>query len=195
MNLSRMFHKLHAIMVLMTISTAPFSMAAMFVAISAWRRVSKEFCRMKKALICALLAIAMACCGTALYAQMQEGMGQGSGNGAGMGHHMSTDQRLQHLTRQLNLTDDQQQKIKPILEQEQQQMMSLHQDTSLSQQDKMSKIEQIRQGTADQIKPILNADQQKKFDQMQSRHMEGMGHGGMGQGGGMGQPQQSPAQQ
>lgn len=161
-----------------------------FVVISNWRRASKEFCNMKKVLICSLLAIAMVCCGSILYAQ--DTMTQGGSAPMG-GHRMSVDQRLEHMTRQLNLTTDQQQKIKPILEQEQQQMMGLHQDSSMSQQDRMSKAQSIRQSTMDQIKPILTTEQQQKWEQMQTRGMQG-GHGGMGQGGGMAQPQQSPPQ-
>ncbi|MGA2904350.1 MAG: hypothetical protein ABSD98_11000 [Candidatus Korobacteraceae bacterium] len=194
MNPSRIFQRLHAMAVLMTTSNAPFSLAATFVAATAWRRVSKEFYIMKKALICALLAIAMACCGTALYAQdtMQgQGMGQGQGMSQGGGHHMqmSPDQRLQRLTQQLSLTDDQQQKIKPILEQEQQQMQALHQDTSMSQPDRMSKMQQIRQGTNDQIKSVLTPEQQQKFSQTQNRHMAPQA-GGMGQGAMQAQPHQ-----
>ena len=170
----------------------------------------------RRGVICALLAVAVACCGSALYAQ-QDNMGQGQmGQGQGqMGqgqmspgggqHHgmMSPDQRLAHLTKTLNLTSDQQAKIKPMLDQEQQTMMSMHQDTSMSQQDKWAKAKSIREGTNDQIKSVLTPDQQTKFVQMQDRQMERMGqHGGMGQGGGMGQssggmgqPQQSPPQQ
>jgi len=37
---------------------------------------------MKKVMICALLTVAMVCCGTALFAQMQDGSSQGQG---GMG--------------------------------------------------------------------------------------------------------------
>ena len=144
---------------------------------------------MKKALLCAL-AIAMICCGTALFAQ--DTMSQG-GQGPGGGHHgmmMSPDQQLQRMTKQLNLTDAQQQKIKPILEQQHQQMESLNQDSSMSQQDHMSKMRDIHQSTHAQIKAVLTPDQQAKWEQMQNRHMEG-GHGGMGQG----QPQQAPPQQ
>jgi len=151
---------------------------------------------MKKVLICALLAIAMACCGTALYAQDTMGQGQGMGQGGPGGMHhmpMSPDQRLQRMTQQLNLTADQQQKIKPILEQEQQQMQTLHGDTSMSQPDRMSKMQQIRQGTNDEIKSVLNPDQQQKFADMQERHGPGgMGHG---QGGMQAPPQQAPPQQ
>lgn len=201
MNSSRMFQKLQAVTVLMTTSNSPFSMAAMLVATSGWQRVSKEIGRMKKAIICALLAIAVACCGTALYAQDTMGQpSQGQGQmsqgqmGPGGGHRgmMSPDQRLAHLTKTLSLTSDQQAKIKPMLEQEQQQMQSLHQDTSMAPADRRSKAMQIRQGTNDQIKSVLTADQQTKFTQMQDRQMEHMGqHGGMGEG----QPQQAPPQQ
>jgi len=207
MNPSRMFRKLQAVTVLMTTSNSPFSMAAVLVATSAWQRVSKEFCKMKRALICALLAIAVACCGTALYAQ-QDNMGQGQGQmgqsqtdqgqmGPGGGHRMmmSPDQRLEHLTKMLNLSPDQQQKIKPMLDQEQQQVMSMHQDTSMSQADRMTRMHQVRQTTNDQIKSVLTPDQQTKFTQMQDRQMQHMGqHGGMGQGSGMGQGQGQPQQ-
>ena len=204
MNPSRMFRKLEAVTVLMTTSNSPFSMAALLVATSAWQRVSKELYRMKKVIICALLAITVACCGTALYAQdnMSQGqMSQGQGQmGPGGGHRgmMSPDQRLAHLTKTLSLTSDQQAKIKPMLEQEQQQMQSLHEDTSMAQPDRMAKMKTIREGTNDQIKSVLTADQQTKFTQMQDRQMEHMGqHGGMSQGGGMGQgqPQSAPPQQ
>jgi periplasmic protein CpxP/Spy len=113
---------------------------------------------------------------TAVYAQM--GQEQGGGQW-GHGQPMTADQRLQRMTKQLNLSDAQQQQIKPILENEEKQVQALHQDSSLSQQDRMSKMMQIRQGTSEQIKPILNADQQQKYSQMMSH--QGHGHGGMGQ--------------
>jgi hypothetical protein len=104
---------------------------------------------------------------------------------------MSADQRLQMLTQQLNLTADQQQQIKPILENESEQMQAVRQDTSLSQDDRRSKMLQIHQNSASQIKPILSADQQAKWDEMMSHQ----GHrGGMGPGAG-GPPQGAPPTQ
>ena len=79
---------------------------------------------------------------------------------------MSADQRLQHMTKQLNLSDAQQQQIKPNSENEDKQMQALHSDSSLSQQDRMSKMMQIRQDTSSQIKPILNSNQQQKYEEM-----------------------------
>ncbi len=187
MNPKRILTKLDAVMVLMTTSTAPFSTAAVFAATGAWHAMSKEFCKMKKALLCALLVLAITCCSSALYAQMMGGPGQGGRDG----HHrpMSPEDRLRHMTQVLNLTEDQQQKIKPILENESQQMQGIRQDTSLSHEERWSKMQQIRQNTNTQITPILNSDQQKKFEEMQSRHM---GPPGSGAGTGTAPPAQPP---
>ena len=135
---------------------------------------------MKKSLICALLALAVACCGTALYAQ--DNMSQ---SGTPQEHRMppSADQRLDHMTKMLNLTPDQQQKIKPILENEQSQMQALHQDTTTPQADRMAKARELRQSSNQQINGILTPDQQQKWSQMQSKRGGAMGQrgGAMGQ--------------
>lgn len=152
----------------MTTSNSPFSAAVIFVATGALQRVSKEFCRMKKVMICALLTMALVCCGTTVFAQMQE---PGQGSGAQHRMPMSTDERLQHMTQLLNLTSDQQTKLRPILDNETQQMQALRTDTSMSRDDKMTRMRSIRQTTNSQINPILTSDQQQKWAQMQSQHM------------------------
>jgi Spy/CpxP family protein refolding chaperone len=122
---------------------------------------------MNKNLLRAIAMLAVLVGGSMLYAQMSQGGGQpGPGPSAVP---PSPEQRLQRMTQQLNLTEGQQQQIKPLLDNESQQMQALWQDSSLSQQDRGAKAQQIRQNTTDQIKPILNADQQKKFDEMQAR--------------------------
>jgi Spy/CpxP family protein refolding chaperone len=174
---SRLLRKLNSVVVLMTTSNSPFSTAAIFVAAGAWHRVFKEFHRMKKAMICALLSLTMVCCGTVLFAQTQDSSGQGAMSQGGM-HRMpmSTDERLAHLTQMLNLTSDQQTKIRPMLDNESQQMQTLRQDSSMSREDKMTKMRSIRESTMSQITPVLTPDQQKKWQDMQSQHM---GHQGM----------------
>ena len=136
----------------------------------------------EETLICALLAIAMACLGTALYAQDNDDPGprqMGQGGARRPASHANVSRPAAAAPdKELNLSADQQQKIKPMLEQEQQQMQTLHQDTSMSQVDRMSKMQQIRQGTNDQIKSVLTSDQQTKFMQMQDRHgTHGPGYG------------------
>jgi Spy/CpxP family protein refolding chaperone len=91
---------------------------------------------------------------------------------------MTADERLQRMTKQLSLTEAQQQQIKPILENEAKQMQTLREDSSLSQDDRRTKMMQIRQESSTQIKPILNADQQKQYEEMMSRQGRGHGQGG-----------------
>ena len=101
-------------------------------------------------------------------------------------HHGPPDpaKRTAELTKKLNLTSDQQTKVQDALQSEHSQMESLHQDSSLSQQDRRTKMMDIRKSTDDQIRGVLDSTQQKKWDEMQAKH-EGMhnGHGGPPEGG------------
>jgi Spy/CpxP family protein refolding chaperone len=183
MNFQRVFKNLEAVMLIMSTSTAPLSSAAIYLAAGAGRRVTKEISKMKKVLIHAALAVSVALSGATTYAQEPSEQGP-AGQHMGMhGQPPSADQRLQRMTQQLDLTSEQQQQIKPILESESQQMRVLHQDSSLSQQDRMTKMQAIRQESGSQIKALLNPDQQAKFEKMMSRQGRGGPHGGYGQGG------------
>lgn len=77
--------------------------------------------------------------------------------------------RTQELTKRLNLNTDQQAKVKEALESQHSQMESLHQDSSLSQDDRRAKMMEIHKGTDAQIRGLLDSDQQKKWDEMQSQ--------------------------
>src|SRR3984885_9337440 len=98
--------------------------------------------------------------------------------------HEDPAQRTAELTKKLKLTSDQQTKVQDALQSEHSQMESLHQDSSLSQQDRRTKMMDIRKSTDDQIRGVLDSTQQKKWDEMQAKH-EGMhnGHGGPPEGG------------
>jgi Spy/CpxP family protein refolding chaperone len=100
----------------------------------------------------------------------------------GMGHHMghgqmmpSVDDQIKHLSKKLSLSDDQQAKLKPILEDQRKQMEAIHNDASLSREDRFSKMQELRQNSDTQIKSVLNEDQQKNFDKMREEQ-----HGRMG---------------
>jgi hypothetical protein len=82
---------------------------------------------------------------------------------------MSPDEELQRLDKALKLTDDQKGQIKPILEDRQQKMESLRSDTSLSDQDRRSKMRSIFEESNGKIRNALNDDQKKSFDEMQQR--------------------------
>jgi periplasmic protein CpxP/Spy len=87
--------------------------------------------------------------------------------------HFDPAKRTEMLTKQLNLTSDQQTKVLEILKSEQSQMESLHSDTSLSQEDRRSKMMDIHKTSSEQIRGLLDSNQQKKWDEMQSRQWQG----------------------
>jgi periplasmic protein CpxP/Spy len=84
--------------------------------------------------------------------------------------------RTEMLTKQLGLTSDQQPKVLDALKSEQSQMETLHSDSSLSQDDRRTKMMDIHKTTNDQVRAILDPDQQKKWDEMQSRREQWQGH-------------------
>ena len=96
----------------------------------------------------------------------------------GRGMRGNPEQRLERLSKQLNLTDDQKAKIKPILDDEDAKMKALWEDTSTNPADKRGKFMAIHQTANDQIKSLLTDDQQKKFADMQEhmhQHMKNKG--------------------
>ena len=98
------------------------------------------------------------------------------------GHrHFDPQQRTEMLTKHLKLTSDQQSKVLEILKTQQSQMESLRSDSSLSQDDRRAKMMDIHKASDDQIRALLDPNQQKKFDEMQARHGQwGEHHEGMG---------------
>lgn len=84
--------------------------------------------------------------------------------------------RTEMLTKQLGLTSDQQPKVLDALKSEQSKMEALHSDSSLSQEDRRSKMMEIHKATNDQVRALLNPDQQKKWDEMQSKREQWQGH-------------------
>jgi Spy/CpxP family protein refolding chaperone len=98
----------------------------------------------------------------------QDGMREGRGPG-GPGRGMpSPEQRLKRMTEALNLTSDQQAKIKTIMESEKTKMDALRDDTSVEGEAKRDKAMQIRKDSQASIREVLTADQQAKFDKMQA---------------------------
>jgi protein CpxP len=104
----------------------------------------------------------------AVSALAQEG-GPGEGGGHHHGRMMSPEERTEHLTKALNLSDDQKGKVLSSLQDEQKQMQAVRSDSSLSRDDRWSKMREIHQNTIAQIKGTFNPDQAKKFDEMQQR--------------------------
>jgi Spy/CpxP family protein refolding chaperone len=107
------------------------------------------------------------------------------GPGGGRRGMMSPDARLKRMTKDLNLTSDQQAKIKPILVDEQNKMMDLRNDMSLDRQTMREKMMQLQKDTNDQIRALLNDQQKETFDKLQQARQDRMQNR---RGGGMGGP-------
>ncbi|HET7100554.1 MAG TPA: hypothetical protein VFJ52_05335 [Terriglobia bacterium] len=85
---------------------------------------------------------------------------------------MTPADQLARLTKQLKLTDEQQAKIKPILEEQHNKMMDLRQDTSMSREDRFARFREVRQDSLEKIKPILTPEQQKQWEKIQQNRRE-----------------------
>lgn len=124
---------------------------------------------MKRNLILTILACSasLALC-PALHAQDAAAAPSTTGTEAGQhqwGHHGGGgEMMLQRLTKELDLTADQQAKIKPILEATRTQMQANRQDTTLTPQEKMAKNKELRDSQQSQIKALLTPDQQTKYE-------------------------------
>lgn len=90
--------------------------------------------------------------------------------------HLDPAKRTEMLTKQLNLTSDQQPKVLEILKAEQAQMEKLRSDSSASPEDRRSKMMEIRKASDGQIRALLDSEQQKKWDEMQTRREQWQGH-------------------
>jgi Spy/CpxP family protein refolding chaperone len=109
---------------------------------------------MRPKFISLIVGSALALGTLAVYAQ-----GHGPG-GCGAGMHANP---LEHLTKSLNLTSDQQAKVGPIIDQAKPQIVAIHQDA-------MQKMKTVIQNSVAQIRPLLTSAQQQKLDAMQKAH-------------------------
>jgi periplasmic protein CpxP/Spy len=85
---------------------------------------------------------------------------------------MTPEGRLKMLTEKLNLTEDQQAKLKPILEDQSKQMKALHGDASLAPAEKQAKMKELHEASTEKINAVLTPDQQAKWKQMRQEMME-----------------------
>ena len=84
----------------------------------------------------------------------------------GRQHEMNPNKQAHHLAKELGLTKDQVQQIKPILADRDQQIQSLRADQSLAQQDRREKMRAIQQDSKGKIEAVLNDSQKQQFEQM-----------------------------
>ncbi|HEV2966081.1 MAG TPA: hypothetical protein VGW97_04140, partial [Chthoniobacterales bacterium] len=122
---------------------------------------SMKTTNMKRNLLTFATASAIALGGFA-WVNAQDGGGGFGGNHAGWRGHQFA---MQHLTKSLNLTPDQQAKVQPLLDQARPQIIAIHKDA-------MQKTQAIMASTMSQIRPLLTPEQQTKFDAVQKARQD-----------------------
>ena len=83
------------------------------------------------------------------------------------------EHKLKRLSKRLNLTDDQKEKLKPILQDEDRQLTTLESDSTLSAEQKRRKAREIRMSSKSQMDAILTPEQKEKIP---GRRARGEGH-------------------
>ncbi len=120
-------------------------------------KVTKEF------LLTLFTAGSLITCGSAI---AQDSTNAPSPTPAPAAPHMMRGPNMEGLMRALNLTEAQKAQVQPILADASQKMRDLHNDASLSPEDRRAKMKEIRDETSAQLKPILTP---KQFEKLQSR--------------------------
>jgi Spy/CpxP family protein refolding chaperone len=81
----------------------------------------------------------------------------------------AVEEHLKLLTAKLDLTADQQQKIKPVLQDLHDGTQRLMDDQTQSRDERMAHVRPLRYKADKQIREVLNGDQKKKLDQLEQQ--------------------------
>jgi Spy/CpxP family protein refolding chaperone len=98
-----------------------------------------------------------------VYLQAKEPGEHGPKHEHGPGPHHEMGNPLEHLSKDLNLTDDQKSKVQPIIDQTKPQLAAIHKEA-------MEKAHALLENATNQIRPLLTPQQQQKFDAMKKAH-------------------------
>jgi Spy/CpxP family protein refolding chaperone len=124
---------------------------------------------MKKFRMGTILAFAVVLSGQLMVAQ--QGM---AGPGGASPDKQEMLAKLQHISQELQLTPQQKQQIFPILKQEVPKLEEVKGNTSLGPLQKAMQLKQISNATDLKIMPILNPQQQQKYQAMREQERQQM---------------------
>lgn len=100
-----------------------------------------------------------------------------SGQNGAAAHHMPTvDEHMKVLAEKLDLTADQQAKIRPEIAQMQDEMQSARNDSSLSRDQRTQRTHDAMQNADKKIRTYLNDEQKKKLDDLEQNMHNGQDH-------------------
>jgi Spy/CpxP family protein refolding chaperone len=127
---------------------------------------------MKRVIFSAALSVAMAIGSAPVFAQSATtDQGTQTTTNApqrGMRGHRAHGDHMQLMAKKLNLTQQQQDQLKPIMQQSRDQAKAIKNDTTLSADQKKEKLQALHQQTKSQVNGILTPEQQQQMAQMKS---------------------------
>jgi hypothetical protein len=80
--------------------------------------------------------------------------------------------KLQNLSDKLALSDDQQAKIRPILEQESGELSPLWNNPAISRKDKLDTFEKVVRASDEKMKPVLSQPQREKLQEIRKQQKD-----------------------
>jgi Spy/CpxP family protein refolding chaperone len=82
-------------------------------------------------------------------------------------------ERMKEVSKELGLTEQQKEKLKPILQAEMEKLKALRDDTSLSRRAKFKALRAIQSEYKPQVKAVLTPEQYKKWEKMRAERRAG----------------------
>lgn len=130
--------------------------------------------KLNRGIVAVAILAAFGGMGDAAFARYGEGkdvppgqMGRGGKQGR-----LSVEERLARMTARLDLTVDQQARIRPILEEREKQLVSLRDDPTISRDQKRGNFRQIGKESFEKINAVLTPGQREKHELMRERARE-----------------------
>jgi hypothetical protein len=103
-------------------------------------------------------------------AQSSQPAAQNAPQQDGQKHQADPARAARHLGKQLGLTPDQVNQIRPIIADRQQQIQSIRSDSTLMPRDRRMKVRSVMQDSRTRIEALLTDSQKQQFEQMQQNH-------------------------
>ena len=85
------------------------------------------------------------------------------------------DRRLENISKQVGLTEEQKEKIRPLLKSEFEKLGAVRSNPNLTQGEARRRVRRIRRATNQQIAQILTPEQRAKWQELREEHRGGPG--------------------
>ena len=86
------------------------------------------------------------------------------------GHHCEKGKRLDHLAKELGLTDQQKEQIEAVFKAQHPALKAIREDKSLTPEQQKEQLKPILKGIRQQIKSSLTPEQQAKWKELRAEH-------------------------